>query len=69
MQCYFCELNSGSGGMNYGVRQAVAICKACGAGVCQEHIGGERDEGTPEPILCPACHMATKMSCLEVAQH
>jgi hypothetical protein len=35
MRCYYCELEGGPGGTRYGIREAVAICAECGAGVLE----------------------------------
>jgi hypothetical protein len=37
MLCYYCNLEGGQGGTHYGVRQAVAACPTCGAGLCPRH--------------------------------
>lgn len=55
MLCYFCEKQAGAGGLKYAVRQAVAICQSCGAGVCMEHSAERVSSRGSEPIVCQPC--------------
>ena len=51
MNCYHCETGERPGGMSYGIRPAVGVCRECGIGVCLEH--GRREAGGR--LLCESC--------------
>lgn len=49
MKCYFCSAQGGPGGTTYGIRDAVAVCTDCGAGVCVRHLAVAP---AGEPLRC-----------------
>ena len=52
MTCYECQQQPGPGGLTYGDRSAVGVCRRCGRGLCKDH--GVWAEATYQ-FLCSAC--------------
>jgi hypothetical protein len=55
MLCLTCSTEPHPGATTYAVGQAVAICQACGAGVCERHLARRHGESA---CLCPSCAAA-----------
>lgn len=52
MTCYECQGQPGAGGLMYGDRSAVGVCRQCGRGLCKDH--GAWNEATRQ-FLCNRC--------------